>query len=116
MKDKKIGWIGTGIMGNPMARHLMNAGYTLNVYNRTKQKAAEIVSMGATWYDTPAEIAANSDVIITMIGFPKDVEECYFGEYGIFKKIRKGICTGIRNDTYGIEQDQLCNWSNRPVK
>ena len=90
MKDKKIGWIGTGIMGNPMARHLMNAGYTLNVYNRTKQKAEELMSMGATWFDTPADIAVHSDVIVTMIGFPKDVEECYFGEQGIFKKIRKG--------------------------
>lgn len=89
MKDKKIGWIGTGIMGNPMARHLMNAGYSLNVYNRTKQKAEELMSMGATWFDTPSDIAANSDVIVTIIGFPKDVEECYFGEQGIFKKIRK---------------------------
>jgi 3-hydroxyisobutyrate dehydrogenase len=90
MKDKKIGWIGTGIMGNPMAKHLLNAGYKLNVYNRTKQKADELVGMGATWYDTPADIAANSEVVITMIGFPKDVEECYFGDRGIFKQIKKG--------------------------
>ena len=90
MKEKKIGFIGTGIMGNPMAKHLMNAGYKLNVYNRTKQKAAELVGMGATWYDTPADIAANSEVIISMIGFPKDVEECYFGDSGIFKQIKKG--------------------------
>jgi 3-hydroxyisobutyrate dehydrogenase len=90
MKDKKIGWIGTGLMGNPMAKHLVNAGYKLNVYNRTKQKAEELIGMGATWYDTPADIAANSEVIITMIGFPEDVEECYFGDKGIFKQINKG--------------------------
>lgn len=90
MKDKKIGWIGTGIMGNPMARHLVNAGYKLNVYNRTKQKAEELIGMGATWYDTPADISANSDVIVTMIGFPKDVEECYFGNQGIFNQLKKG--------------------------
>ena len=90
MKDKKIGWIGTGIMGGPMAKHLMNAGYTLNVYNRTKSKANELIGLGATWYDTPADVAANSDVIVTIIGFPKDVEECYFGDKGIFKKIKKG--------------------------
>jgi 3-hydroxyisobutyrate dehydrogenase len=89
MKDKKIGWIGTGIMGNPMAKHLVNAGYKLNVYNRSKQKADELIGMGATWYETPADIAANSEVIITMIGFPKDVEECYFGEQGIFRQIKK---------------------------
>ena len=89
MKDK-IGWIGTGIMGNPMAKHLVNAGYKLNVYNRTKEKAAELISMGSTWLDSPAEIAASSDVIVTIIGFPKDVEECYFGEQGIFQKINPG--------------------------
>jgi 3-hydroxyisobutyrate dehydrogenase len=90
MKDKKVAWIGTGIMGNPMAKHLVNAGYKLNVYNRTKQKAEELIGMGATWYDSPADIAANSEVIITMIGFPKDVEECYFGDQGIFRQLRKG--------------------------
>ncbi len=90
MKNKKIGWIGTGIMGNPMAKHLINAGYKLNVYNRTKQKAEELLGMGAAWYDTPADIAANSEVIVTMVGFPKDVEECYFGEHGIFRQIKKG--------------------------
>lgn len=89
MKDKKIGWIGTGIMGNPMAKHLVNAGFKLNVYNRTKQKTEELIGMGAAWCDTPADIAANSEVIITMIGFPKDVEECYFGDQGIFKQIKK---------------------------
>jgi 3-hydroxyisobutyrate dehydrogenase len=90
MKYKKIGWIGTGIMGNPMAKHLVNAGYKLNVYNRTKEKAAELISMGSTWLDSPAEIATSSDVIVTIIGFPKDVEECYFGEQGIFQKIKPG--------------------------
>ena len=90
MKDKKIGWIGTGIMGGPMAKHLVNAGYKLNVYNRTKEKANELLGLGCTWYDTPAEIAANSDVIVTIIGFPIDVEECYFGEQGIFQKLKPG--------------------------
>ena len=90
MKDKKIGWIGTGIMGNPMAKHLVNAGYKLNVYNRTKPKAEELIGLGATWFDTPAGIAANSDVVITMIGFPKDVEECYFGDEGIFRELKQG--------------------------
>ena len=90
MKDKKIGWIGTGLMGNPMAKHLVNAGYKLNVHNRTKEKAEELIAMGVGWQNTPAEIAANSDVIVTMIGFPKDVEECYFGGEGIFKKIKRG--------------------------
>ena len=90
MKDQVIGWIGTGIMGAPMAKHLINAGYKVNVHNRTKEKAAELINLGCIWFDTPKELAANSEVIVTIIGFPKDVEECYFGEEGIFKTIKKG--------------------------
>jgi 3-hydroxyisobutyrate dehydrogenase len=90
MKDKIIGWIGTGLMGNPMVKHLLHAGYKVNVNNRTKEKAVDLIDMGCTWFDTPAELAANSDIIVTIIGFPKDVEECYFGEAGIFKGIKQG--------------------------
>jgi len=90
MTDKVIGWIGTGLMGNPMVGHLLKAGYKVNVTNRTKSKADNLIEMGCQWFATPAEIAANSDVIVTIIGFPKDVEECYFGEQGIFKTIKPG--------------------------
>ncbi|MEO6327963.1 MAG: NAD(P)-dependent oxidoreductase [Ginsengibacter sp.] len=90
MKDKIIGWIGTGIMGAPMAKHLVNAGYKVNVYNRTKEKANELIELGCTWFDTPKELAANSDVVVTIIGFPKDVEECYFDDEGIFSGIKSG--------------------------
>src|SRR5687768_273263 len=91
MKDKTIGWIGTGLMGLPMVKHLLNAGYKVNIYNRTKQKALELIQMGCTWYDTPAALAAHSEVVVTIIGFPKDVEECYFGDEGIFKAAREGM-------------------------
>lgn len=77
-------------MGNPMAKHLINAGYKLNVFNRTKRKADDLIEGGAVWFNTPADIAANSEVIVTMIGFPKDVEEVYFGERGIFENIKTG--------------------------
>ena len=90
MTDKVIGWIGTGLMGNPMVGHLLKAGYKVNVSNRTKSKADNLIEMGCKWFDTPAEIAANSDVIVTIIGFPKDVEECYFGEQGIFATLKPG--------------------------
>lgn len=90
MKDKKIGWIGTGLMGNPMVKHLLKAGYQVNVYNRTKEKAVDLIEMGCTWFNSPAHLTANSDIVITIIGFPKDVEECYFGEQGIFKEVRPG--------------------------
>jgi 3-hydroxyisobutyrate dehydrogenase len=90
MKDKIIGWIGTGLMGNPMVKHLLKAGYKVNVYNRTKSKADDLVEMGCTWFDTPATLTAQSDVVVTIIGAPKDVEECYFGEEGIFKELKQG--------------------------
>lgn len=90
MKDKIIGWIGTELMGNPMVKHLLNAGYKVNIHNRTKNKALELIEMGCTWFNTPAELAATSEVVVTIIGFPKDVEECYFGNDGIFKGIEQG--------------------------
>lgn len=85
MKNKKIGWIGTGLMGKPMAMHLLNAGYSVNVNNRTKSKAQELIDKGSTWYDTPTELAKDSDIVVTIIGYPKDVEEVYFGTDGIFE-------------------------------
>jgi 3-hydroxyisobutyrate dehydrogenase len=90
MKDKVIGWIGTGLMGNPMVKHLLKAGYKVNVYNRTKSKADDLVAMGCAWFDTPAALTAQSEVVVTIIGAPKDVEECYFGEEGIFKELKPG--------------------------
>jgi 3-hydroxyisobutyrate dehydrogenase len=70
-------------MGRSMARHLRTAGYPMNVYNRTKTRADEIVSIGAQWHDSPASVAAASDVVITIVGYPRDVEEVYFGEQGL---------------------------------
>ena len=90
MKDKIIGWIGTGLMGNPMVKHLLKAGYTVHVHNRTKEKALDLIELGCAWHDTPAALAASADIVVTIIGFPKDVEECYFGAQGIFTTIKRG--------------------------
>jgi 3-hydroxyisobutyrate dehydrogenase len=90
MKNKIIGWIGTGLMGNPMVKHLLKAGYTVNVHNRSKEKAFDLIDLGCSWFDTPAELAATADIIVTIIGSPKDVEECYFGTDGIFTGLRSG--------------------------
>lgn len=78
-----IGFIGTGVMGKSMAGHLVKAGYRVHIYNRTKEKAQELIDAGAVWNDTVAALAAEADVIITMVGYPKDVEETYLGEGGI---------------------------------
>jgi 3-hydroxyisobutyrate dehydrogenase len=90
MKDKKIGWIGTGLMGNPMVKHLLRAGYQVNVHNRTKAKAEDLIAMGCAWFDTPAQLAASSEVVLTIIGSPKEVEECYFADQGLLKGIKPG--------------------------
>lgn len=86
LNEARIGWIGTGIMGAPMAGHLVRAGYKVSVYNRTREKADALISEGCPWYDSPAAVAGNSDIIFTIVGFPSDVEEVYFGENGILKK------------------------------
>ncbi len=86
--EKTIGWIGTGLMGNPMAGHLLKAGYPVNVYNRTKSKTDNLVSEGAVWFDKVDELTNASDVIFTIIGYPNDVEEVYFGESGILSAVK----------------------------
>ncbi|CZR02073.1 NAD(P)-dependent oxidoreductase [Trichococcus ilyis] len=83
---KKIGFIGTGVMGSSMIRHLLGAGHSVHVYNRTKSRADAVVSEGAVWCDTPAAVTEQSDIVITIVGYPADVEETYFGENGIFSK------------------------------
>lgn len=85
-----VGFIGTGVMGKSMAGHLMNAGHPVHVYTRTKEKAEDLLEKGAVWADTPKEIATNCDVIITMVGYPKDVEEVYLGADGLIAHAKEG--------------------------
>lgn len=85
-----IGFIGTGVMGKSMAHHLIKAGYALHVYTRTKEKANELIQEGAIWESTVAELTNASDVVITMIGTPADVEEVYFGKNGIIENAKPG--------------------------
>ena len=89
-KEKIIGFIGTGVMGKSMAANLMKAGYQVVVYNRTKAKAQELIEKGAIWKDTVAEVAREADVIITMVGYPKDVREVYMGKNGIIENAKSG--------------------------
>lgn len=86
----RAGWIGTGVMGAPMAGHLLAAGYPLTVFNRTRSKAEGLLSKGAAWAATPAEVARQSDVVFTIVGFPPDVQKTYFGPDGICAALRPG--------------------------
>lgn len=88
-----IAFIGTGVMGKSIVKHLLNAGLNVTVYNRTKEKAESLIELGAKWADTPAEAAKDQDLIFTMVGFPSDVEEVYLGDEGIFQTAKKGAIT-----------------------
>lgn len=87
---KKIGFIGIGVMGAPMAGHLLKAGYSVAVYARRKEAADALVSQGAEFCSSIAQCAKGRDAVITMVGFPKDVEEVYFGEQGILQNASTG--------------------------
>jgi 3-hydroxyisobutyrate dehydrogenase len=87
---KKIGWIGVGIMGKSMVRNLMKAGYELHIFARHKEKVEDVVNEGAIFHESIADCVAGCDVVITMVGFPKDVENVYFDEGNIFDSADKG--------------------------
>lgn len=87
----RIGWIGTGVMGLSMCGHIMASGYGATVFNRTKAKAAPLLEKGASWADTPRQVAEKSDVVFTMVGFPDDVRQVYFGRDGILETARPGL-------------------------
>lgn len=86
----KIGFIGVGVMGGPMVLNLMKKGFDVSIYTRTKSKAEGVIAAGAHWCDTIADCAAERDVVITIVGYPKDVEEVYFSEKGILNSADKG--------------------------
>ncbi len=87
----RIGWIGTGVMGNAMCAHLIKAGYAASIYTRTRAKAADLEEMGAEFLPTAGAVARASDVVITMVGFPADVDAVYFGEEGILAGTGAGM-------------------------
>jgi len=87
---KTIGFIGLGVMGNAMAGHLLAAGYKLFVYNRTREKAQNLIDAGAQWCPSPADLAPRCDLIVTIVGYPADVEQVYFGETGLIAAAKPG--------------------------
>lgn len=99
MTDTKIGLIGTGIMGEPMARNLLRAGYRVCVFNRTKSKADSLIADGAVWKDSPADVAAEADVVISVVSDSPDVEAVYLGS--------GGVCQSLRNAALCIDMSTI---------
>ncbi|MGE6631167.1 NAD(P)-dependent oxidoreductase [Bacillus sp. NPDC077027] len=89
---KTVGFIGIGVMGNSMAGHLLDAGYDVFVYTRTKMKAEALLQKGAVWKDSVKQLAEEADVVITMVGYPSDVERIYLGENGLVVHAKDGAC------------------------
>lgn len=87
---QRVAFIGTGIMGAPIAGHIMDAGYPLTVYNRTEAKAQPLVERGAVWAASPAEAVRDADVVFTMVGYPEDVEELYLSSDGLLAASKLG--------------------------
>ena len=87
---KNIGFIGIGVMGKSMVKNLLKKGFSVSIYTRTKQKALDVIKEGAFWCDSIAECVKQKELVITMVGYPKDVEEVYFGNKGILENVEKG--------------------------
>jgi len=88
--ETRIGWIGTGVMGSSMAGHLIDAGFSVTVFNRTKQKADSLLAKGAAWAESPKAVAEASDVVFTIVGFPADVREVVLGDNGALAGSKPG--------------------------
>lgn len=85
-----IAFIGLGIMGAPIATHMLEAGYTLQVYTRTKSKAEPVLAKGAIWKDSIKDAVAGAKVVFTMLGYPEEIEEAYLSSEGILAHAAKG--------------------------
>jgi 3-hydroxyisobutyrate dehydrogenase len=86
----RVGWIGTGVMGASMCGHVLDGGYSMTMYNRTRARAEPLLERGAAWADTPAEVAAASDVSFSIVGYPADVRAVYLGDDGVLQGAAPG--------------------------
>lgn len=87
---KTIGFIGVGIMGKSMVRNLMKAGFELHIFARTKEKVEDVIGEGAIFHESIQSCVADVDAVITIVGFPKDVEEVYFEPHNILESAKEG--------------------------
>ena len=86
----RVGWVGTGVMGAAMCGHVMDAGFPVTLTSRTRSKAQALIASGAMWAETPAEVAAASDITCVIVGFPADVREVFLGEQGLISAATDG--------------------------
>ena len=112
MAQERIGFIGTGIMGKPMARNLQEAGYSLIVHSRTKSNARELRDRGVKWVGNPADATKGSDVVITCFTDTPDVKEVLLGQNGVIETTSRGlICLDM--STISPAATSLCKREGR---
>lgn len=104
---KNIGFIGVGIMGKSMVRNLMKAGYELHIYARTKSKVEDVIAEGAVFHDSIADCVKDCDAVITIVGFPKDVEEVYYDTGNILDSAKEGAYLIDMTTTSPIIAEQI---------
>ena len=105
---RKIGFIGVGIMGKSMVRNLMKAGYEVHIYARTKEKVEDVISEGAVFYDSIADCVKDRDAVITIVGFPQDVEEVYFDSGNILDSASPGTYLIDMTTTSPMLAEKIC--------
>lgn len=108
MTDRNVGFIGTGLMGLPMARNLMRAGFALTVHSRTRAKAQPLLDEGAVWADTPAQTASRSDVLITIVSDTPDVRQ-------VLLQPGTGACEGLRPGSIVIDMSTISPRATREM-
>jgi 3-hydroxyisobutyrate dehydrogenase len=86
----RVGWVGTGVMGTSMCGHVLDAGYSLTITTRTRERAAPLLERGASWADSPADVAAAADVVFSIVGYPSDVRAVVLGEDGVLAGASRG--------------------------
>jgi 3-hydroxyisobutyrate dehydrogenase len=86
LKNLQVGWVGLGVMGEPMCQHLLAAGCPMAVFTRSKDRASDVLDNGAIWCETPVEVVSHSDVVFTMVGSERDVRDVYFSAEGLYAK------------------------------
>ena len=109
MKDIKIGWLGTGVMGTPMIKHFLDAGFEVSIFSRTRSRAESLEENGAIWKDSPAQLAQDVEIIFSMLGYPSDVESVLLGKNGVIKGIQGGTIL-IDMTTSSPELAKKMNW------
>jgi 3-hydroxyisobutyrate dehydrogenase len=90
MKIENVGWIGTGVMGFHMCMKIIDAGYTVYVHNRTKEKAVGLLDEGAVWCDTPGDVGSRCQLVFTIVGYPDDVTDVILGDKGVLANMESG--------------------------